>query len=1120
MILFRKKLPLKEEIKLNYSYDEKCIYFRIEGLPSELPAEEWLINLLEGLDAWGENRRMVLSQLAEQGLAEPAGSIVCIECRSLFKAFYEDILSLRLAEPYRMGIRINAKGIMHESAFRYDYEYVDGAGRVIVGLRRVGCFLEYGSEKRYLLSASQFKLLSEIDLFNARHPDEKKYYNNLLRFAEIKGLAVEIGAEMDRYLNNEEVVAAKEVSIEVRYIDEDTIEVFPVIEGVPKENFKKAVDNFQQVQEVYVLPAEGNSRLRIVPSQKAQLGIKEIKSVRRLKGRAKEDFIKRPQDFIDPEVIDLGCYSQRVIDIGEYKPRFFPFINPASTQWLPDNAIHTADPSKVREDKTPVETITDLESLESAYAIARECGESHFTWGGHVLPVDGDTEENIQRLRESFDTKGQKEGKQVNADGKTGHEAKDNTKKVLLINEHIDDADSSTGQTRMPFMAVKPVLPDNLLPGADLLGHQKEGLGWLQALYQNKPAGGLLADDMGLGKTLQILAFVSWYINNKGGKPVLIAAPVTLLENWAEEYEKFFEKTVEILPLHGDRLKEYKIKKKRSGREYDGEPRILLNIKMIVKYEIVLTTYETVRDYQFSFGKINWGIVITDESQKIKTPGTLVTTALKALKADFCIACTATPVENSLVDLWCILDFAKPGILGSLKEFLRKYDYPLRKKTGDRDDLVNGLRKEMDPFFMRRIKKDILQELPEKNVVSVTVPLGGAQLEQYVAVVNAYKLLDGEKRRGAILKTLLQLRDISAYPDISEDQVSYLGIEKIYCDCPKILKLVELLDIIKAKGEKAIIFTEHRRIQRILASILRRRYGFKPHIVNGEVAGSSTGKGCSSPTRKRMVDDFQAKIGFNIIIMSPLAAGFGLNIVEANHVIHYTRLWNPAKEDQATDRVYRIGQSKPVYVYYLISTDAEKRFISFDQRLDELLSSKRSLATDFLYPSTFKEVSKEELADIIKIENDQSKRKLALADIDKYTPRLFEAAIAALYELAGYETHLTPGSGDYGVDVVCLPHSVSGKGLIIQCKHAAGENAEIASAGEISSAVNLYADKYLTSFEPVVVTNRYFNKQAETEAKSNNMRLINRHGLGEMIEENNLTLDLIYRKEEERMKKI
>lgn len=158
MILFRKKLPLKEEIKLNYSYDEKCIYFRIEGLPSELPAEEWLINLLEGLDAWGENRRMVLSQLAEQGLAEPAGSIVCIECRSLFKAFYEDILSLRLAEPYRMGIRINAKGIMHESAFRYDYEYVDGAGRVIVGLRRVGCFLEYGSEKRYLLSASQFKL--------------------------------------------------------------------------------------------------------------------------------------------------------------------------------------------------------------------------------------------------------------------------------------------------------------------------------------------------------------------------------------------------------------------------------------------------------------------------------------------------------------------------------------------------------------------------------------------------------------------------------------------------------------------------------------------------------------------------------------------------------------------------------------------------------------------------------------------------------------------------------------------------------------------------------------------------------------------------------------------------
>ena len=1111
-----------EKKNLQFVYDKAFIYFKVDGLSSAIPSEEWLLFPPAGLDAWSENRRMVLAQLAEQGIAETCGEFVQVQHQDLYKAPVEDILALNLAEPYRMSIRIKSKGILHEPSFQYLCEYIDATGRPAIGMKRQGCFLEFGSTKKYLLSEPQFRLLSEIERFNIRSTDEKNYPGNLLQFAEIKGLAAEVGANLDKYLNGEQVVAAKEVALEVKFLDQDTIEVAPLIEGVPGATMAAVIDKFQQVQEVYDLPTEDGGRLRVVPSPKARLGIKEIKQVRRLKGPAKKAFLERPQDFVDPEVIDLDCFSRRVIDIGEFKPRFFPFINPNKTHWLPGETIHEPVPVRLEDRRTPINTLEELEALENAYLAAREKQEDHFAWGGQVLPVNDYTGESIQKLKESFDVKGEAAEEKAPDDCRPDSSKKDGGKKVLIIKENIEEVEfSTTSQTVASFTKLEPVLPGNLTPGASLLGHQKEGISWLQALYQRDLAGGLLADDMGLGKTLQVLAFVSWYQSLNRRNPVLVIAPVALLENWAEEYEKFFLRSAEILQLHGDKLSKLRIKREWSGREYEGEPRISLDTNRISKYDIVLTTYETVRDYQFSFGKIDWGVVVTDESQKIKTPQTLVTTAAKALKADFRIACTATPVENNLVDLWCILDFAIPGVLGSLKDFLRKYDYPLRKESQERITLVNQLRVEMEPFFLRRVKKDILHNLPEKNEVPVTIPLGGIQLEQYIAVVNTYKLLDSEKRRGAILKILQRLRDISAYPDTTEEALFSNSIESISRDCPKVARLLELLDDIRAKNEKAIIFTEHRRVQRVLSAILRRRYGFAPSIVNGEVAGSSPSRNSKRPTRKRMVDEFQSKVGFNVIIMSPQAAGFGLNIVEANHVIHYTRLWNPAKEDQATDRVYRIGQYKPVFVYYLITVDPGKSLVTFDQRLDELLRRKRNLATDFLYPSSLAEVKKEELLDIIKLDDAEVQRKtLTVEDLDRLKPSLFEAAVAALYELEGYETQLTPGVGDYGVDVVCLPKSPSGKGLIIECRNTHWETAGAGDMGEISSAVSLFGEKYLASFDPAVVSNGSFTKQDETMAKSRYVLLVDRQRLAEIIKRNALTLEQVYRKEEERLERI
>lgn len=1110
--LFKKRMT---SFSITFQYDDDYMYFQLTG-NEPYPVDAWLFNPPDNFDPLSENRRMVLCQMYEQGLVEYNGNQLQVAHQHLYELPSEDIEVLDLAEPYRLGLRITAKGTIHEPSFQYIYEYIDGSNRSIIGMKRVGCFLEYGTERRFLLSGSQFNLLVKLDEFNARGIEHKTYGENLLCFAEIKGLAGETAAQLDRYLNGEQVVVADEVAVNIKFIDDDTIQVVPMVEGVPVEAFSSVVDKFESIQQVYNLPLPNNNRLRIVTTEKARAGLREIKKIPRLRGRAKDHFIRRPQEFLDQEIVKINLeeFSDRVIDIVEYKPVYFPFINPHKNEWLPQEFTSR---KKIDNEKdfVPLNSLAQVDALEAAYNNAMAKNESTFEWEGKTLPVNEETAVKIASLRQSFEEKHH----YVAREAAPEYPQQDNTKKVFKILDNIEEAEYLKGTTEIPVIRRVPQLPNNLLPGTKLMEHQNQGLCWLQSLLEWKQSGGLLADDMGLGKTIQVLTFISWYLEQQSRKPVLIVAPVALLENWYEEYQKFFHMSFEILPLHGSRLSEMRIKREWSGREYDGEPRILLKTQEIEAHDIVLTTYETVRDYQFSLGKINWGIVVTDESQKIKNPTALVTTAVKALKTDFRIACTATPVENNLVDLWCIIDFTNPGRLGSLKDFVNKYEYPMRKAKEGRAELVHNLREEINPFFLRRLKKDILHNLPEKKEIPVTVPLSETQLDQYMGVVNAYRALDREKRRGAMLKVLQQLRDISSYPEVSEKALLDLRLENVLSNCTKVAKTLEILKDIKTRSEKAIIFTESRRVQRILGSVIHRKFGISPGIVNGEVSGSSKA-GSKQPTRKKMVDEFQKKPGFNVIIMSPQAAGFGLNIVAANHVIHYNRLWNPAKEDQATDRVYRIGQTKTVYVYYLISVDPEESFVSFDQRLDELLTKKRSLATDFLYPSELIEVKPDEFLDILDFKMGSEFRQLSIEDIDRMKPVLFEALVAALYDLLGYKTYLTPIQGDYGVDVVCLPRNNLERGLVIQCKHTTKESAGIDGVSEVSSAVNMYEGKFLTKFDPAVITNGNFSRAAEEKARSNRVKLINRSELLKMMEQVTLTYDRIYAKEDKRLKNI
>lgn len=422
----------------------------------------------------------------------------------------------------------------------------------------------------------------------------------------------------------------------------------------------------------------------------------------------------------------------------------------------------------------------------------------------------------------------------------------------------------------------------------------------------------------------------------------MIVAPVSLLENWQAEASRFFnERFGKILSLYGDNLKSRRLPKHLVPTQLRDEKGItnLLERHWRGNADIVLTTYETLRDLEFSLSREHWSIMICDEAQKIKVPSAMVTKAAKAQNADFKIACTGTPVENSLTDLWCLFDFIQADLLGSLNEFGRTYRRPI-EQSNDPDGVVRQkLQSLIDPQILRRMKQDVA-DLPDKveHDDCKQLAISKTQQQLYAETVQDYRQIDEQDRGKGALMALHKMRMICAHP-------FKLRPECPQSESPKVRWLLDTLKQIQVKQEKVIIFTEFRDIQVFLQKLLMQVFGLNVSTVNGDTSASSKRDGSS---RQGLINQFQSKSGFNVIILSTTAVGFGVNVQKANHVIHYTRCWNPAKEDQATDRAYRIGQEKNVFVYYpsIYSSD----FDTFEIKLDRLLNSKRQLATDILSP--------------------------------------------------------------------------------------------------------------------------------------------------------------------------
>ena len=514
--------------------------------------------------------------------------------------------------------------------------------------------------------------------------------------------------------------------------------------------------------------------------------------------------------------------------------------------------------------------------------------------------------------------------------------------------------------------------------------------------------------------------------------------------------------------------------------------------------QIVLTTYETLRDLEFSFALKSWSILVCDEAQKVKNPDARVTRAARKLNVRFRVACTGTPVENSLSDIWCLFDLIQPGLLGTLNEFGRNYGRVIETRGSDAECKADELRAKIDPQVIRRTKIDVAKDLPRKiDVPECSVEFSNEQRALYVSALqffNEPRTSDEHDTKMHHLGLLQYLRLVCADPRrygvetfVPEDPAVYRR------KAPKMDWLLSTLDRIRQKGEKVLIFAEHRDVQRMLQHYIKSVMGFRSQIVNGDTAVSLK---CEQ-SRQKILDRFQAEPGFGVIILSPLAVGFGVNVQEANHVVHFLRHWNPAKEDQATDRAYRMGQKRDVYVYCPLTTASD--FKTFDVKMDELLRRKRELAGDMLVGAGALSDFEFDIREIVP-DADRTLRNdpVTIDLIERANPAFFEAFTAALWKKQGYNTRLTPPS-DAGVDVIALRGQ---KGCLIQCKSSTNPDRGLGwdAIKEVVGGTAVYNEQYPTvHFTRICVTNQRFNLRARDRARANGVDLIEYDGIEALL---------------------
>lgn len=813
-----------------------------------------------------------------------------------------------------------------------------------------GPWLSYGGIN-YRIYSPIYEVMCLIDAFNQTQASTLDEQFRL--WADIRRALGDEGAEQltDTFLRSFRVITASALTFSIRTDEYRDLQLDPILLTASRDGnqngaamiralteldeslFPQRLDQLREGAAAFSLN-QGTYVVLDAPLQKALVAVRKLRQApfeqRKRAAMYPEAVIREMMELDETEptvFIETEKFAERVRDVGEWMAPVLPWIKISAQKWDAPRSggLRIGGVDLPLDEATVVQAVHDMQS-----AIAQ--GKPAITVAGQSLPATAAYASALEQLHRALV---QPRG---GSDADTPQDSA--IKNVLIIETNFDE--TSFTRTLMGRRPGQAHWPHGLKTAPKK--HQELGLSWLQKHWLDGSRGAMLCDDMGLGKTFQALAFCLWLREamDEGilpKKPLLLVAPVGLLRNWEAEIDEHL-----LPPGLGDPVRAYGVHLKtlQRGRHIDGTAG--LDTARLACADVVLANYEAVSDYQLSFGAIPFAAVVLDEAQKIKSPKARMTHAVKALNADFMLAMTGTPVENRLADLWCIADAVQPGALSDLKEFSAKYEVEgsdvqyLRDQVWQEETALT----QQPKLLLRRLKTDKLDGLPEKHEHILKITMPPRQLEAYERALALKELTGPEGTLGMIHA----LRRASLHPSLIEGGVkaSELRVE----DSARFIGMMHILDNIATSGEKVLIFLESLDLQDAdqLPLLLQRRYGLKrsPMVINGQV---------STEARQDRVNIFQREKGFDVMLLSPKAGGVGLTLTAANHVIHLSRWWNPAVEDQCSDRVYRIGQTKPVHVYYPLALLPEAAEHSFDWQLQILMDRKRKLAQNLLAAPVF-----------------------------------------------------------------------------------------------------------------------------------------------------------------------
>jgi len=969
-----------------------------------------------------------------------------------------------------------------------------GADYAVPAVTRDGTLVASGS-RRFILRDPLRSFLDAIDRTNASSTVEER----MRCFGAVRQHLLDLGADVKApdNLKNMVIYQATALGIESNYTPEGYTFRPELLGDVPSEEegtapsrrallnrserrkferrlMEARVRSLPEARASYVL--SDNTYVVVDPGVQAALQV--VLDVSRSDAETRRSFFEDKMSYLLPALEQVGAdgsvieFSDRVIGIRPWEGGSRIGGGDGENDWFPDQDAVTF----ILRDATGESFVVPGSDLDAAVGAIREAhaqGETHATVNDRTFAVDDRVIEELERI--PILQTPNKVGKPVIAK-KTPPKyfyvkPKGNKEELTYIEERA----KARGEDVKSELGLKNAPKD----------YQKLGIVWMQQAYLVGMRGLLMADDMGLGKTFQVLSFLRWLRLrnlklNKGAAPVMIVAPKTLLGNWLDEVEMHLgaDGLGQPLKLYGEHLKKVR---KVQGRDITLA-RETLQLDAIKAADWVLTTYETLRDYQISLARVDFEVVIFDEAQKIKESGAMVTEAARSQKAaSLRIMMTGTPVENSLMDLWTLFDVAWPGRLryseqSFRREFIKNKEADLGsiRKLLSEPSNDNGIL--LPPLMMRRLKETVAS-LPPKHIKPKSLEMPEEQARAYAQIVARR-----DAGRMNELGALQAIRNVSLHPDLGMkiDYADMASIKAFIDSSARMKALFEVLDDVKKDRHKALIFVDLRKAQSILAELIKAKYGLEhlPYVINGE-----------TPTEKRdsIRREFQRRRGeFEVLLLAPKAAGFGLTLHAANHVIHLNRWWNPAVEDQCTDRAYRLGQENEVYVWLPMAKHPDPQIAprSYDLVLNEMLEIKRKTSRDVIVPVQF---SAEEMANFSRKVFREQDGHDDLANMD--WKRFEEWVIDKLIE-SGFRTNRTPRTGDCGADAIAVLTTDRTKSAVIQIKHRSHGKLGIVSEQEVLQVLQSRDLYGLQNPKPFLITNGALEPQGHKAAEWHGISIV------------------------------